>query len=146
MADASLAIRDSNGVVHDIDIRTVPNGDERQVLLIGDGENAGIVSPATEPTLAAVLTAVQGLPSGTYGYAAGTAAGTVDVPVDAQVKRVSVIAGSGGTATVTIAGGATITIPAGGSFDEQIPGDTAAGADVVIGGTVASYYVGWTVA
>jgi hypothetical protein len=73
----------------------------------------------------------------------GTAAATVDVPAGARVKRVSVIAGSGGTATVTIAGGATITIPAGGSFDEQIPGDATVGADVVIGGTVTSYYVGW---
>jgi hypothetical protein len=81
--------------------------------------------------------------AGTYGYAAGTAAATVDVPAGASVKRVTVLAGSGGSATITIAGGNTITIPASGSFDEQIPGVATAGADVVIGGTVASYYVSW---
>jgi hypothetical protein len=44
---------------------------------------------------------------------------------------------------VTIGTGDTITIPAGGSFDEQIPGQATAGADVVIGGTVSTYYVAW---
>lgn len=80
--------------------------------------------------------------AGTYTYAAGTAPATVDVPATARLKRVSIIAGTGGTATVTIGGGATITIPAGGSFDEQLAG-TATNADVVIGGTVSSYYVAW---
>jgi hypothetical protein len=111
-----------------------------------------IAAPATEATLAAlsaklptslILGALGVTEGGTYGYAAGTAAGTVDVPTGARVKRVSVLAGSGGSATVTIAGGNTITIPASGSFDEQIPGQATAGADVVIGGTVASYYVSW---
>jgi hypothetical protein len=77
----------------------------------------------------------------TYAYAAGTTAGTVDVPSAALLRRVSVIAG-GSAATVTIGGGATITIPAGGVFDEQIPG-RAVGTDVVIGGSVVSYYVSW---
>lgn len=85
------------------------------------------------------------LAHGVFAYAAGTAAGTVDVPAGARVKRVSVLAGSGGTATITIAGGATITIPAGGSFDEQVPGDATLGGDIVIGGTVSSYYVAWVV-
>ncbi|MCA1571709.1 MAG: hypothetical protein LC798_15625 [Chloroflexi bacterium] len=80
-----------------------------------------------------------------YGYAAGTAATTVDVPAGARVRRVSVIAGTSVAATVTIAGGDTITIPAGAAFDEQIPGDVAMAADVVIGGTVQAYYVSWTV-
>lgn len=80
--------------------------------------------------------------NGTYAYATGTAAATVDVPAGARVKRVFVYAGAS-AATVAIAGGATITIPAGASFDEQIPGDATAGADVVIGGTVSSYYVSW---
>jgi hypothetical protein len=106
----------------------------------------GGYSDQLEPLLTSLGVNTDGLEGllahGTYGYAAGTAAGTVDVPIGARVKRVSVIAGSG-TATVTIAAGATITIPAGGSFDEQIPGDAPAGADVVIGGTVSSYYVGW---
>lgn len=207
MADDSIQIKDSSGANIAVDTRSAPNGDKRQVFLLGDGENAGLLSPATEDTLAALVAAVQSrlasgeavelgpaalaalesitaavagtvelgstslaaleqitatlsgavdisdrsaralgqvsVLGGTYGYAAGTAAGTVDVPPTARVKRVSVIAGSGGAATVTIAGGATITIPAGGSFDEQVPGDTATGADVVIGGTVSSYYVGW---
>jgi hypothetical protein len=80
---------------------------------------------------------------GAYAYAAGTAAGTIDVHAGARVKRVSVIAGSGGSATVTIAGGNTITIPAGASFDEQIPGLATLGGDVVIGGSVTAYYVSW---
>jgi hypothetical protein len=103
---------------------------------------------ATLAALEQITATLSGVPhvvvdTGTYGYASGTAAGTVDVPAGARVKRVSVIAGSGAAATITIAGGSTITIPAGGSFDEQIPGDATAGADVVIGGTVSSFYVGW---
>jgi hypothetical protein len=79
----------------------------------------------------------------TYGYLAGTAAGTVDVPAAARLKRVSVLANATSATTVTIGGGSTITIPAGGSFDEQIPG-LAIGADVVIGGgTPQAYYVSW---
>jgi hypothetical protein len=83
------------------------------------------------------------LAHGTYGYASGVVAGTVDVPAGARVKRVSVLAG-GGAATITIAGGATITVPAGTSFDEQIAGDATLGGDVVIGGMVSTYYVSWT--
>lgn len=80
---------------------------------------------------------------GTFGYAAGTAAATVDVPANARVTRVTLIAGASAGATVTIAAGATITIPAGYSFDEVLRGDAALGADVVIGGSVQSYYVAW---
>lgn len=79
--------------------------------------------------------------SGTYAYVAGVAAVTVDVPGSARLTRVSVLAGAA-VATVTIGGGSTITIPAGGSFDEQIPGE-ALGADVVIAGSISSYYVAW---
>lgn len=92
---------------------------------------------------ALVKSALATTDAGTFGYAAGTAAATVDVPAGASVKRVSVLAGSGGAATVTIAGGNPISVPAAGSFDEQIPGVATAGGDVVIGGTVASYYVSW---
>lgn len=142
MADR-ITVNDANGVAVDVSVDdlTTLNGAptdvhaQRVKAVFGSDGDAQDVD-ATHPL--PVTTA-----AGTYGYAAGTAAGTVDVPAGARVKRVSVIAGSGGAATVTIAGGATITIPAGGSFDEQIPGDTAAGADVVIGGTVSSYYVGW---
>lgn len=81
--------------------------------------------------------------AGTYGYAAGTSVGTVDVPIAARLSRVSVIAGISG-ATIAIGAGATITIPANGSFDEQIPGE-ALGADVVIAGSVQSYYVAWVI-
>ncbi len=78
----------------------------------------------------------------TFGYAAGTAAATVDVPAGARVKRIRVTA-AGTAATIVIAGGNTITVPASGTFSEAIDGDVAAGADVVIGGTPASYYVAW---
>lgn len=77
-----------------------------------------------------------------YAYDAGTATGTVDVPAAALLRRVTVMAGVSVGATVTIGGGDTITIPAGGAFDEQIPG-RAVGADVVIGGTIQAYYVAW---
>lgn len=93
---------------------------------------------ANTDTLEAVLA------HGTYGYLSGTTGTTVDVPAGARVKRVSVVASSAGTATVTIAGGSTITIPASAGFDEQIPGDGTLGGDVVIGGNVASFYVAWT--
>lgn len=102
--------------------------------------------PATQTTLIAVLNALQGTlttrEAGTYAYQAGTAAATVDVPTAARLTRVSVLAGAGGAATVTIGAGNTITIPAGGAFDEKIAG-AATNADVVIAGTVASYYVAW---
>ncbi len=78
----------------------------------------------------------------TFGYAAGTAAGTVDVPAGARLRSVSVIAGAS-AATIVIAGGATITVPAGAGFSEQIAGDVPVGADVVIGGIPASYFVSW---
>lgn len=94
-----------------------------------------------DSTVAELLAVVEG--GGVYDYDAGTSAGTVDVPAGKRVRRVSVIPGAG-TATVAIAGGDTITIPAGAMFDEQIPGQVAAGADVVIGGVVASYYVAWS--
>lgn len=75
----------------------------------------------------------------TFGYAAGTAAATVDVPAGAQLRAVRVI----GAATVAIAGGATITVPASTTFAVDVVGDVAAGADVVIGGTPTSYFVSW---
>lgn len=75
----------------------------------------------------------------TFAYAAGTAATTVDVPAGARVKAVRVV----GAATVTIAGGATITVPVSTTFAVDVVGDVAAGADVVIGGTPASYFVSW---
>ncbi len=78
----------------------------------------------------------------TYGYAAGTAAGTADVPANAQLKSIRVVA-AGTAATVVIAGGATITVPASTPFSTDVVGDVAAGADVVIGGTPASWYVSW---
>lgn len=77
-----------------------------------------------------------------FGYAAGTAAATVDVPAGARVRSVSVLAGAG-PATLVIGGGDTITIPAGDSFSDTLMGELAQGADVVIGGAVASYYVSW---
>lgn len=78
----------------------------------------------------------------TFGYAAGTVAGTADVPAAARLRSVKVTA-AGTAATVTIAGGATITVPASATFAEQIVGDVAAGADVVIGGTPAAWFVSW---
>jgi hypothetical protein len=85
--------------------------------------------------------------NGTFGYATGVAAGNVDVPTGARIKRVTVLPGAG-NATVTILGGASITVPQGIPFDENVPGKaiaTAGGTDVVIGGTVAAYYVAWVV-
>jgi hypothetical protein len=107
--------------------------------------------PVADSAVAAALATLQGyvdgleglLAHGTFAYASGTATGTVDVPAGARLKRVSVVAGASAGATVTIAGGSTITIPAGASFDEEIAGDVTAGGDVVIGGTVQSYYVSW---
>lgn len=59
MADTRLYIKNALGELVPVDTRTVGDGDTRQVLLIGDGENAGLISPATEGTLSAVLAAVQ---------------------------------------------------------------------------------------
>lgn len=75
----------------------------------------------------------------TFGYAAGTAAATVDVPAGARLRSVRVV----GAATVAIAGGATITVPASTMFAVDVAGDVPAGADVVIGGTPAMYFCSW---
>lgn len=85
------------------------------------------------------------LQGGAFGYEAGTAPATIDVPAGAVVKSISVVAAADGVATVVIAGGDTITILEGGGFDERVVGNVGDGADVVIGGAVASYYVSWTV-
>jgi hypothetical protein len=110
------------------------------VLAAVDGLEGGIAPLATQVTLAAVAASVA---RGTFGYAAGTVAATVDVPSGARVRYVTVLSGAG-PATVTIAGGAAITVPTGGNFDRALAGDAPLGADVVIGGTVASYYVEWS--
>jgi len=77
---------------------------------------------------------------GTFGYATGTTGtGTVDVPAQARLLSVYLVAG-GTAATATIAGGATITVPANTQFAIEIPGN-AKNSDVVIGGTPASYVI-----
>lgn len=78
---------------------------------------------------------------GSFAYDAGTAAATVNVPDGAVVKQVFVLAGAS-AATVTIGGGDTITIPASTAFEVVVDGALPS-ADVVIGGTVSSYFVGW---
>lgn len=81
---------------------------------------------------------------GLYDYAAGDAPTTVDVPADARARRISVVAATDSPATITIAGGDVIPVPAGGAFDESLPGDAPVGGDVVIGGQIRAYYVAWT--
>jgi hypothetical protein len=61
------------------------------------------------------------------------------VPAGARLKAVRVV----GAATVVIAGGATITVPVSTPFHVDVVGDVPAGADVVIGGTPAMYFVSW---
>jgi arginine repressor len=104
--------------------------------------------PATQTTLASVLAALGGTlktrQAGTYAYKSGTAPAAVDVPGGARVTRINVIPGLDASATITIGGGDTITVLAGGYFDEQIEGE-ALGTDVVFGGSIRSYYVAWTV-
>lgn len=56
MADTSLYIKNASGDLVPVDVRTTPDGDRRQVFLVGDGETANLISPATEDTLAAILT------------------------------------------------------------------------------------------
>lgn len=58
MADTSIYIKGAAGELVPVDTREAPNGDKRQVFLLGDGENAGLVAPATEPTVAAILAAL----------------------------------------------------------------------------------------
>jgi hypothetical protein len=194
MASTSHTFKDSTGASFPVEFRTTLSGNEREVVVIGDGEAAGFVDLGahlgadgdTPPAIAANATGMRGwlraifdrlvagltvsgavtvsneievkndagaplatrASDGVFGYATGTAAGNVDVPTGARIKRVSVVAGSGGAATVSILGGGAITVPASGGFDEQVAGDalgTSGATDVVVGGTVASYYVAWTV-
>lgn len=84
--------------------------------------------------------------AGIYGYHAGAAAATIDVPAGARITRVSVLAGTSAAATVQILGGDTITVAAGGAFDETISGDalaTVSTSEVIVGGTAQAYYVAW---
>lgn len=81
--------------------------------------------------------------AGDFGYASGSAAGTIDVPADCRIRSLSVLAGDSGDATITIAGGATITVPSGGGFDDQLRGAVPRGSNVVLGGDVIFYYVSW---
>jgi hypothetical protein len=80
---------------------------------------------------------------GSFGYAAGVIAATVDVPARGDIQEISVVAGAA-AATITIGGGAVITVPAGMAFTAYPKGEARA-ADVVIGGTPASYYVAWNI-
>lgn len=80
---------------------------------------------------------------GTFGYAAGTVAGTVNVPAGKQLGTVLVHASSSAPATLTLGGGATITIPAGAVFSERVEGGPF-GPAVVIGGSPAAYYISWS--
>lgn len=133
----TIAFRDANGTIVPLTADVIAGlSGSAQVLKVAFGADGALTLVEAAAPLPVAET------SGTFAYAAGTSAGTVDVPTAARLKRVSVVAGASVAATVTIGGGATITIPAGGSFDEQIPG-AAVGADVVIGGTVQSYYVAW---
>jgi hypothetical protein len=146
-AGAPLAIRVSDGTAY----LTLATVSDRLKVDVGGSlpagtNNIGDVDVLTLPSIPAGSNAIGRLADGTFGYAAGTAAGNVDVPTGARIKRVSVIAGAAAGATVTILGGNTITIPAGGAFDEQVPGDataTSATNEVVVGGTIQSYYVAW---
>jgi hypothetical protein len=123
-----------------------------------------VAAPATEATLGSILTELGqklepggevalssatltaletiSVARGTLGYDAGTSAGTVDVPAGARARFVSLIAGAS-AATLTVNGGDTITVPAGAAFDREFAGDATLGGDVVIGGTITSYYVEW---
>lgn len=44
MADSNVPIKDAAAATRNIDTRSVPGGDERQVLALGDGENAGVLT------------------------------------------------------------------------------------------------------
>lgn len=137
MAIETVSFRDASGTSVGI-LADQIGASYGQVLKVAFGADGVLTLVESTTPLPVTETA------GTYAYAAGTSTGTVDVPAQARLRRVSVAAGSATAATVTIGGGATITVPAGASFDEQIPG-AAVGADVVIGGTIQSYYVAWTV-
>lgn len=80
---------------------------------------------------------------GNWAYAAGTSPGTVDVPANARLRSISIRTGSGQTCTFTIAGGNPITVPPSQTFELAVPGK-ALGADVVISGDLANYYVSWS--
>src|SRR4051794_28699036 len=60
MADTNITIKDTSGNLLPVDARTAPDGDLRQVVLLGDGETANLISPATEATLAEVAAQLGG--------------------------------------------------------------------------------------
>jgi hypothetical protein len=58
MADTNTPIRDAHGTVVPIDVRTTTNGDARQVVELGNGQDDTIIGPATEATLQSVRDAI----------------------------------------------------------------------------------------
>jgi hypothetical protein len=122
MPDEKIYIRSADGVLTPVDTRTTTDGDNRQVVLLGDGENAGIISPATEGTLSAGL--------GTDGAAAPSITGTgvrgwLRAIYDRLVSGVTVTVTNPTTAPETgLAKDATLSSVAGGpgSSPPSLPG------------------------
>jgi hypothetical protein len=55
MPDTTITVKDASGDLVPIAVRLNPDLARRQVVVIGDGETANLLSPATETTLAAIL-------------------------------------------------------------------------------------------
>lgn len=80
-------------------------------------ENAFALMKTMAANLATMVTSLAGLPdlTGTWGYTAGSGAGSVALTGSKRVLSVAVYA-DGGPVTMTIAGGNTISLPAGASI------------------------------
>lgn len=79
----------------------------------------------------------------TYAYLAGTS-GTVTVPIGGRVTGWAAFA-TGAGATVTVAGGAAIPIPTGGSVEGNPPDDSALLAPTFVFTSTSGYFVEYVI-
>lgn len=113
--DASLLVEEGAGTrqLNVADFKTAATGASTQATLAAVLAKI-IAAPATEATLAAILASLPD-ESGTWSYLAGVS-GTVNVPAGGRLLGVTATGGTS-AASMTINGGATITIPANQAID-----------------------------
>lgn len=128
-----------------VDTTAIPDGDGGTTTVIMPREKIGFGADGLYVDVEAAHPLPTRAHDGEYGYRSGTAAASIDVPEGARITRVYVVAGVSTGATVQILGGNTIPVLASGAFNEEIPGEAIGqnDDDVVITGTIRSYYVAW---
>jgi hypothetical protein len=80
--------------------------------------------------------------NGTYAYAAGAAPAVVAVPADAFLTGVSCWSTAAG-ATAQVGALNTVTLPPGGTLEQNVDGGIAGPVNVTFAGAIGGYLVEW---